>query len=215
MKKLISMILMILFFLALFSADKLDIQGAYKKSYDYEIMQKYDKAIKALSEVYNAYPKTYTVNYRLGWLYYLNKNYSNALEHLNAALKVFPSSIEVMNTIDLVYAATQDWEKLESNATKIINIDYYNIYANYWYSYALKKQNKLDLAMKVDYKMLTVYPASETFLTELAENMYLSGNIKAAEENFRNVLILNSLNETAKYYLDLIEKNSKGEKNTK
>ena len=190
-----------------------DIQNAYKKSYDYEIMQKYDKAIKALSDVYKAYSDSYTLNYRLGWLYYLNKNYTNAYNHLAKALVVFPSSIEVLNTIDLIYAATMEWEKLEANALKIIQIDYYNDYANYWYSYALKKQGKLDLAIKVDYKMLALFPSSVSFLTELAENLYLSGNIKEAEAKFKDVLILDTMNETAKYYLKQIEKKQEEQKN--
>lgn len=193
-----------------------NIQKAYKKSYDYETMQKYEKAIKSLSEVYKNYSDSYTVNYRLGWLYYLNKNYKNALVHLNTALSVFPSSIEVLNTIDLVYVAQQDWNKLEENAIKIINIGYYNTYANYWYSFSLKKQGKYDLALKVDYKMLALFPSSVSFLTELAENLYLSGNMELADKEFKNVLILDSLNETAKYYHKLIEeKKNKGNKQAK
>ncbi len=216
MKRYIFIVLLILFVSALFSEDMQykDIQSAYKKSYDYEIMQKYDKAIKALSDVYRNYPESYTVNYRLGWLYYLNKNYSNAYTHLAKALAVFPSSVEVLNTIDLIYAATQEWSKLEANAVKIINIDYYNNYANYWYSYALKKQGKLDLALKVDYKMLALFPSSVSFLTELAENLYLSGSVDLAKEKFMDILILDSMNETAKYYLKLIEEQKKkGAKN--
>ena len=215
MKKILVIFLLIFLFAVLFSEDLTfkEIQSAYKKSFDYEIMQKYDKAIKALSDVYKHYPESYTVNYRLGWLYYLKKNYSNAYNHLAKALAVFPSSVEVLNTIDLIYAATQEWSKLEANAIKIINIDYYNSYANYWYSYALKKQGKLDLALKVDYKMLTLFPTSVSFLSELAENLYLSGNIKEAKEKFQDVLILDNLNETAKYYLKLIEKKEQEKEN--
>jgi tetratricopeptide (TPR) repeat protein len=214
MKKLIALFLIIIAITNIFSEEMKfeSIQNAYKKSYDYETMQKYEKAIKSLGDVYKNYPDSYTVNYRLGWLYYLNKNYKNALTHLNKALAIFPSSVEVLNTIDLVYAAQQDWTKLEQNAIKIINIDYYNTYANYWYSFALKKQGKFDLALKVDYKMLAILPSSISFLTEVAENLYLSGNIKMAEEQFKNVLILDTLNETAKYYLKLIEDKGKEKK---
>ena len=146
MKKLILTAVLVLLTVVIF-ADEMpikDVQSAYKKSYDYEIMEKYDKAINVLGEVYRNYPDTYTVNYRLGWLYYLNKKYTNALENLQKALNVFPSSVEVLNTIDLVYAAQEEWSKLEGNAMRVIQIDYYNNYANYWYSFALKKQGKTE-----------------------------------------------------------------------
>jgi tetratricopeptide (TPR) repeat protein len=63
-----------------------EIESAYHSSYQHETAQKYDKAITALSKVYKEYPTGYTVNYRLGWLYYLSANYANAMQNLTAAI---------------------------------------------------------------------------------------------------------------------------------
>ena len=72
-------------------------------------MEKYEEAINSLNPVYEEFPETYTVNFRLGWLYYLDKKYANAMEHLQKALKIYPSSVEAMNTMDLIFAAKEEW----------------------------------------------------------------------------------------------------------
>ena len=55
------------------------IKEQYLKSYNYEQIQKYNEAIKVLAPLYKQYPKTYALNLRIGWLYYLNKNYNSAI----------------------------------------------------------------------------------------------------------------------------------------
>ncbi len=121
-----------------------EISKAYKKSYDFETIAKYDKAVAALKEVYQIYPETYTVNLRLGWLYYMNGNFANALQHLNTALEISPFSVEILNTILLVRVAQLDWSTVETQALRVISIDTMNLTANYWYCYALRmKQNTL------------------------------------------------------------------------
>ena len=59
----------------------LDIKKAYYDSYNYEKMGDYKDAIKVLIPIYNKYPNGYTLNLRLGWLFYLSKKYQNALDH--------------------------------------------------------------------------------------------------------------------------------------
>jgi len=209
MLKKICLIFTVLFVLTI-SASELsfdEIKSAYYKSYDYESMEKYEEAINSLNPVYEDFPETYTVNFRLGWLYYLDKKYANAMEHLQKALKISPSSVEAMNTMDLIFAAKEEWKKLEEQAAKIINIDYYNNYANYWYSVALKQQKKYDLAVKVDRKMLVVFPTSVTFLQELGENLFLGGDNEESKSVFYSLIILDPTNVTANAYL---KKNEKG-----
>jgi len=177
------------------------IKDGYHKSIEYEKLNKYSEAITSLKEVYVKNPYAYTVNYRLGWLYYLNKNYENSLKHLGLALKVNPSSVEVQNILVILHVARYDWEKAENNAVSVIKLDFYNQMANYWYSYSLKKQKKYDLAIKVDIKMLTLFPISIMFLSELGENYYLSGEKEKGLGLLKEVLILSPNNTVAKYYI--------------
>ena len=55
------------------------IKKDYYKSFVYEKLGDYKNPIRVLMEVYKAYPNGYTVNLRLGWLYYLLGNYENSI----------------------------------------------------------------------------------------------------------------------------------------
>lgn len=178
-----------------------ELETAYDSSIKYEAAQKYDKAISALNGVYKDYPGSYTVNYRLGWLYYLSGNYANSLKNLEAALLVYPYSVEVMNTINLINVAKMDWAQVEVQSAKVFKIDYYNYYANYWYGIALLRQKKYDLAVKQADKVLAVFPTYVEFLNILAEAKFLKGEKEEALKIFEGVIILQKDNETAKYYL--------------
>lgn len=178
-----------------------EIQSAYNSSYTYETATKYKIAISSLNKVIKEYPKGYTVNYRLGWLYYLSGNYANSLKHLNTGLLTYPYSVEVLNTLNLVNVARLDWDKVEIQSANIFKIDYYNYYANYWYTIALMRQKKYDQAIKISNKMLSVFPSNVTFLVTLAESTYLNGSVADALLIFQSAVILDKDNETAKYYL--------------
>jgi len=54
--------------------------------------------------------------------------------------------------------------------------------------------------------MLAVFPTSISFLQELAENLYLSGEYVESKSVFESILILDANNETAKYYIKLYKK---------
>lgn len=164
--------------------------SCYYTSYEHEQQNQYAEAIKDLDPVYNTYPNSYTVNYRIGWLYYLNRNYPKALDHLRKALTISPGSIEVMNTITLVHAANLDWPQVYKITQNTIKRESYNITANYWFSYSLKMQKKYDLAIKVDRKMLLAYPTSAIFLQELGENLALAGKHEESITVFQNLKIL-------------------------
>jgi tetratricopeptide (TPR) repeat protein len=116
-----------------------EIKSAYTRSYLYEKTQDYKDAIKALMFVYKTYPEGYTINLRLGWLYYLSGKYANS-----------------------------------------------------------EKQ--------IARKMLYIYPTDVNFLNELAISLYHQKKFVYAESLFKDVLILNPENVTAKEYLKLLQK---------
>jgi tetratricopeptide (TPR) repeat protein len=207
MKKIITLFL-IVFSLNILAEDLSfkEIKSLYHKSYDYEKMEKYQKAISVLNNVYEAYPKTYTINLRLGWLYYLNGNYNNSLEHLKKAIAVSTQSSEVLNVMNLVHAAQKDWDEVSSVSQKIIINDYYNESANYWISVAYRMKGQFELAEKVALKMLTVKPTSVTFLNEYGIVQYAKGNYDPALSTFQSVIILDPDNQSATYYLELLQK---------
>ncbi|ACM93250.1 putative TPR domain protein [Nautilia profundicola AmH] len=195
MKKLI---LIISITLSLFG---LDIKKAYYESYNYEKMGDYKDAIKVLIPVYNKYPNGYTLNLRLGWLFYLSKKYQNALDHYKKASLVAPYSIEAKLGIMRTYLAAGDYDNALKVGDVILKIDYYNYYGNYYEIVCLIAKKEYKTALSLTNKMLSLYPTSVIFLVQLGKIYYVSDKTKA-KKIFEDVLILDPNNIIAKEYLN-------------
>jgi len=176
------------------------IQESYHRSFSYEKVQDYDNAIKALMPIFQTYPKGYTVNYRLGWLYYLKQSYSNALSHYGQAISVAPYSIEVKLGITLPLMAQLRWEDVENQLYKVVKTDFYNYYGNLRLAYVLRQQKKVTLGIQVMQKMLSLYPTDVSCLTELALLYVEKKDKKAAGEVFQTILTLDRENVAAKSF---------------
>ncbi|GAB6045000.1 hypothetical protein JCM11957_05980 [Caminibacter profundus] len=197
MKKLIILVSITL----LFAFDYKDIKKIYYESYNYEKMGDFQDAIKVLIPIYEKYPNGYTINLRLAWLFYLNKNYSNAIKHYDKASRVLPYSFEPKLGLMRVYNTINKYKKTLEIGNVLLKSDYYNYYGNYYYAYALFRLKDYKNSIAVCNKMLSIYPTSILFLNLLGENYWELKNIKKAKEIFSNVLILDPNNITAKKYL--------------
>lgn len=195
------------------SADQ--IKNAYYKSYTYEKMGNYDDAIKAIKLIYKSFPDGYTVNYRLGYLYNVNQNYSNAISHFKSAISASMYSIEPKLGLMLVQMTKGDYQAAEELGHQILNTDYYNYYANLRLSYVLRMEKKQDLAEKVVLKMLSLYPIDIYFLLEYGLLKMNSHDYELAYIIFSDILILDPENVTANEMLLKINDHSKEFKKTK
>ncbi len=191
--------LFVLFFYAslLWGLDYETIKKAYYESYRLEAQGRYAEARKALIPVYKSFPRAYTVNLRLGWLFYLEGRYRNAAKHYEVAASAAPRAVEPVLGLGLVYAARNQWQKVEELMYRVLKVDYYNYYANLRLAYALRKQKKFRQAELVCRKMLALYPTDVSFLEELALILLESGRKKEAEAIFADILILDPKNRTA------------------
>jgi len=196
MKKLI-----ILLAVCLFAFSNKEIKEIYYKSYNYEKMGDYKDAIKVLIPLYNKYSNSYTVNLRLGWLFYLNKNYSNSIKHYEKASLILPYSVEPKLGLMRDYLAMQNFKEALKIGNNILREDYYNYYGNYYEILALKGVKDYKSALKIANKMLSLYPTSVLFLNSLGEIYYLENKKDLAKNIFENVLILDPNNVVAKSYL--------------
>ena len=68
-------------------------------------------------------------------------------------------------------------------------------------AYALRMQQKFDVAVKITQKMLAIYPIDVHFLTEFALGKIGLGETDEAMAVFSNILVLDPENVTAKSYL--------------
>ncbi|WP_456431258.1 tetratricopeptide repeat protein [Thermosulfuriphilus sp.] len=173
----------------------------FEESYRYEKMGAYKEAIKALLPLYQEKPRSYLLNLRLGWLYYLSGQYADSIEYYQRAMEIRPSSIEAALGLSLPLMARGNWGRVERLMNQIVSQDLYNYYANLRLAVALRLQNKASLAEKVVRKMLKFYPTSLDFLVELGRALTWQGKKEEARKIFRRVLLLDPQNVVARQAL--------------
>jgi len=194
--------LMLFLGLNLFGFNYEEIKSIYLKSYNYEKMGDFKDAIKVLIPLYKKYPNGYTLNLRLGWLFYLNKDYKNALIHYETASKISPYSLEPKLGMMRVYLAMNNYKKVLDIGNIVLKTDYYNYYGNYYDVLGFEGIKEYKSALMLINKMLTLYPTDVLFLTELAKVYFYIGEKKKSKKIFEDILILDPNNITAKEFLN-------------
>lgn len=172
------------------------IKGLYLQSYNYEYMGKYDEAIKVLLLLYDKHEKGYTLNLRLGYLFFLSKKYTNASLYYKKALLVAPSSLEAQLGLIKIKLKLKKYEDTQILTYCILKSDYYNYYGNLYAIESLIAQKKYNTALEITNKMLALYPTDVTFL-EKSAIIYKHTDNKYFNEVCRSIKILDPNNEVA------------------
>jgi len=183
-----------------------EITNSYYKSYTYEKSGNISDAIKAIQLIYNQYPKTYTVNIRLAYLYSLNKKYKNAEAHYKSATAILPSALTPKLGLINVYILSSQYELASKIGYQIIKLDHYNYYGNLKLAYILRVIGKYELSEKILLKMLLLYPSDASFLSELGYLRFNQNKWSEAKTIMRNVKIIDPENIAAQKVLLAIEK---------
>jgi tetratricopeptide (TPR) repeat protein len=179
-----------------------EVMEAYYRSYNYEKMGDYRDAIRALLPIYHKFPRSYTLNLRLGWLTYLNRKYGNSIQFYRKALLAMPSSLEPRLGLMRVYLALGNIDEALAQGLVILKRDYYNYYGNLYYVTGLERKGLYKNEIDLCYKMLALYPTSVPFLTHLGIALFKIGKREKAKKVFKGVLILDPNNIIAREYLN-------------
>ena len=196
---MIKLAFFLLFTISLLSSSEefKSIKSAYFKSYDYEKVGQFKEAIKTLAPLAKKYPKGYTINLRLGWLFYLQKQYNTATSYYKKASLLNTQALEPKLGLIRVYLATYSFEDAQNIATEILKIDHYNYYANLYMAKALTAQKKYKISSAIITKMLTLYPTDILFLEQLLMN-YKATHSKYYKDVYESILILDPNNILAR-----------------
>ncbi len=187
-----------------------ELEQAYLSSYQAERAGKYEAAMSALDAVSRDYPASYTLNLRLGYLNYLTKRYALALDHYSKASVAAPASVDPKLSKMTVLLAQFKYADAEQVGYQLVNIDYANYFGNLRLVYALRMQQKYELAEKVTSKMLAFYPIDASFMAEYGILKYATGNFDQSRRVFSDMLVLDSSNLLARDYIKLIDKKLAG-----
>jgi len=173
----------------------------YNKSYQYEKIGDYKDAIKTLIPIYKQNKNDYFLNLRLGYLFFLNKKYSNALYYYNRAQSIKSNSFEPKLGLLRIYLHTKQYKIVLKNANVILRKDFYNYYANKYIIKALIGLGFFKESIKYCNKMLRLYPNDVSLLLLLGYN-YNYVDKETAKDVYKKVLLLDPNNVAAHIYLN-------------
>lgn len=174
-----------------------EIKALYLESYTYEQQEKYTKALQTLAPLYKTLQKSYTLNMRFAWLFYLDGKYKDSLLYYNNAFLISPKALNPKLGIIKIYLATGSYKEAEVIASEALKVDRHNFYVNLYINQALSAQKKYAIAEKNILKMLALYPNNIFFLEQLALVQEATKN-KNLESTYMKILLLNPSNDYVK-----------------
>ncbi|TGE24985.1 tetratricopeptide repeat protein [Hymenobacter aquaticus] len=138
-----------------FQAAAQDQSAAFAASYAAEAKADYPGAITALRTGYSG---TYEQNLRLGWLYFLAKNYTTASSYYQKAVEQRPYALEPKFGLIKPLNALNQVAQMQSAYLSILKIDPQNTQANYWVGVILLNQKAYDKAARYFERVVNLYP---------------------------------------------------------
>jgi tetratricopeptide (TPR) repeat protein len=167
-------------------------ESAFAKSYSFEYETQYGKAISALTDTHL---ESYQIDLRLGWLYYLSKDYIKSEQYYRKAVALEPASIEARFGLVLPLSTLGNWNNVLSVYLEITKLDPNNSIANYRLaSIYYARKDYVNAAQYVS-KVLKLYPFDY-------DSNLLTGKILMAQA--KNV-------DAKKYFIKALEYNTQSE----
>lgn len=178
-------------------------QAAFSKSYDYETQGIYQKAIDELKKVYLA--DSYEINLRLGWLTYLQGQFTESSAYYLKAMTLKPFSIEAKFGYVYPLAAAGNWALVKTQYFEILKIDAQNTLANYRLGLIFYNAGDFQTALKHLEKVVNLYPFDYDSMIMYAWTNLKLGKLREAEILFKKVLLIKPADESAKEGLGLVK----------
>ena len=188
LKRVILLVFVTCFLTCLVAQNQASTEGAFARSYEAEQAGNYQKAISELKTVYKT--DHYFVNIRLGWLYYLDKQYTFSIQFYNLAILLKPYAIEARFGCIKPLSATGSWDKVKEQYLQILRIDPQNTVANYWLGVIYYNRKDYLNADKLFEKVVNLYPLDYDSIIMLAWTKLHIGSLADAKVLFNHALVI-------------------------
>ena len=177
--------------------------AAFNESYTREKAGKYSEAVNALKAIYA--PDSYEINLRLGWLTYLQGQFTESLGYYNKATELMPYAIEPRLGLVLPASSLGNWDMVITQYTKILSIDPNNTVT--LYRLGLISYDKKDYKQAYQYfeKVVNLYPFDYQSVLMLAWTNFKLGKTREAKVLFNKALLYYPEDASAKEGLGLIK----------
>jgi len=176
---------------------------AFTESYAKEKEGKYADAAKPLKAMYDE--KSYEVNLRLGWLTYLQGQFSESVGYYSKAIELMPYAIEPRLGIVLPASAMGNWGSVVEQYNKILSIDPNNTLVLYRMGMISYENKDFKKAYTYFEKVVNLYPFDYYSVLMLGWTNYQLGKTKEAKILFQKALLYDPTSASAKEGLSLIK----------
>jgi len=181
---------------------QVDPSQIFADSYRHESSGDYEKAIGELNSL-NGYD--YHKSLRLGWLYYLSKDYETSKKYYQQAVAKEPRAVEALLGLCYPLEAERNSEELEKVYKQILSLDKMNSKINYAlgniYYY---RKDFLQAEIYFD-KVQQMYPFDYYSTLMCGWSKYFLGKKNEAKKLFNIVLIIAPGDQSAKDGLNLLK----------
>ncbi len=171
-----------------------NVSVAFSKSYAYEYNSDYTKAIATLTALNQ---DNYQINLRLGWLYYMNKDYVKSETHYKKAVAIEPSSIEARFGFVLPLSALGNWNSVLAVYLEVLKLDPNNSIANYRTASIYFNRKEYANATTYILKVIRLYPFDYDSNLLLGKIYKAQNRIAEAKKQFEKALEYNPQSEDA------------------
>jgi tetratricopeptide (TPR) repeat protein len=168
---------------------------AFSKSYSFEYDNQYTKAISSIVDLHS---DTYQINLRLGWLYYLSKDYTKSEQYYKKAITQEKTSIEARFGLVLPMSAVANWNAILSTYLEIIKLDPNNSIANYRIASIYNARKDYLNSNLYVVKVLKLYPFDFDSNLLYSKNLIALGKNADAKKHLNMALEYNPQSEEAK-----------------
>jgi len=188
LKRISLTITFVILFGSLWAQNAATTQAAFVKSFESEKSGNYVAAINTMKTIYKA--DSYIINIRLGWLYYLAKQYTESIKYYEKSISLKPYAIEARFGCVKPLSAVENWDKVKANYVEILKIDPQNTLANYWLGVIYYNRKDFVSATKLFEKVVNLYPLDYDSVIMLAWSKLSTGKAADAKVLFTHALIL-------------------------
>jgi tetratricopeptide (TPR) repeat protein len=168
---------------------------AFSKSYLFEYEAQYAKAIKSLQELNH---ENYEIDLRLGWLFYLSKDYGKSEAFYRKAIALEPASVESRFGLVLPLSAQGNWNAVLNVYAEILKYDPNNSIANYRTASIYFTRKDYSNAANFVLKVIRLYPFDYDSNLLYGKTLMAQGKNSEAKKYVEKALEYNPQSEEAK-----------------
>ena len=164
------------------------IPSLFQESYILEAKGKHKEALKKAEEVLKHDPNEYVAQLRVGWLLYLDEEYTESVIAYRKVVAMKPSAIEPKLGLMLPLMALRSHSEAIKVAQKILRVDPQNYLARSRMAFCLYLMGRYEKAGREYEKLLVLYPSDVEMMAGLGWSQLKKGKKEDARSTFTRLL---------------------------